>query len=48
MVLPNIWGQGSLFAFSGLDGVNTYENSLTGTLCGDMNGVIFTRAIISF
>lgn len=41
MVLPNIWGQGSLFAFSGLDGVNTYENSLTGTLCGDMNGVIF-------
>ncbi|HHV97603.1 MAG TPA: hypothetical protein GXX37_14275 [Clostridiaceae bacterium] len=41
MNLPNVWGQGSLFAYSGLDGINTYENSLVGTLCGDMLGVVF-------
>ena len=41
MNLPNIWGQGSLFAYSGLDGINTYENRMVGTLCGHMLGVVF-------
>ncbi|NOU62876.1 FAD-dependent oxidoreductase [Paenibacillus sp. LMG 31461] len=41
---PNVWGQGSLFAYSGLDGENTHGDSLVGTLCGDRLGVIFQRA----
>ncbi len=41
MHLPNIWGPGSLFAFSGLDGENTYGNSLAGTLSPEGVGVIF-------
>ncbi|WP_157950027.1 amylo-alpha-1,6-glucosidase [Vallitalea okinawensis] len=41
MNLPNIWGPGSLFAFSGLEGENTYKNSLVGTLSADGIGVTF-------
>lgn len=48
MTLPNVWGQGSLFAYSGLDGINTYENSFAGTLCGDMLGVVFHTGASTF
>ncbi|MGG1516516.1 trehalase family glycosidase [Paenibacillus oryzisoli] len=41
IVYPDIWGQGSLFAFSGLDGMNTYKGSLVGTLCAERLGVVF-------
>ncbi len=41
MNLPNIWGQGSLFAYSGLDGETTFEKSLVGYLCGDHVGIHF-------
>ena len=45
MKLPNIWGQGSLFAYSGLDGENTLSNSLVGTLSGDRIGILFNTKI---
>ncbi len=38
---PNVWGQGALFAFSGLDGRNTLQNSLCGHLMGDRIGISF-------
>ena len=38
---PNVWGQGALFAFSGLDGRNTLKDSLCGHLMGDRIGVSF-------
>lgn len=41
MKMPDIWGQGSLFAFSGLDGECSYQTGLVGTLCGDRVGVVF-------
>ena len=41
MNLPNVWGQGALFAFSGLDGVSTMANSVVGALLGDGLGVMF-------
>lgn len=41
MVVPDIWGKGSIFAFSGIDGKNTYTGSLAGTLCADKLGIIF-------
>ncbi len=44
MALPNIWGQGSIFAFSSLDGISTFENSLSGTLLGDKVGILFHTA----
>lgn len=47
MKLPNIWGPGNLFAYSGLDGTCTYSGSLVGTLCGDRIGVIFYTKIKS-
>lgn len=47
MKLPNIWGPGNLFAYSGLDGICTYSDSLVGTLCGDRIGVIFYTTIKS-
>lgn len=39
--LPNIYGQGALFAFSGFDGECNYYKSLTGTLMGDCLGIQF-------
>lgn len=41
MILPREWAQGSIFAFSGLDGENTLKGSLVGTLSGDRLGIIF-------
>ena len=38
---PKIWGQGSLFASSGLETNTTHTNSLVGTLLGDRIGVEF-------
>ncbi len=39
--LPNIYGQGALFAFSGFDGECSYYGSLTGTLMSDTLGIQF-------
>lgn len=39
MQLPNIWGQGALFAYSGLEGECTAKNSFTCTLLGDNLGL---------
>ena len=39
--IPDVWGPGSIFAFSGLDGENTYESSLAGYLKNDGIGVAF-------
>ena len=39
MRLPNIWGQGALFAYSGLDGECGVYSSLNGALLGDLLGV---------
>ncbi|MBO5873246.1 MAG: hypothetical protein J6Q56_03480 [Clostridia bacterium] len=39
--LPNIWGQGEIFAFSGLEGECSYFNSLCGTLMADRLGIQF-------
>lgn len=41
MFLPNIWGQGAIFAFSGLDGETSYKNDFVGTLLGDEFGILF-------
>lgn len=41
MNLPNIWGQGALFAYSALDGTCTPKMSLVGNLLGDKLGVEF-------
>lgn len=41
MKLPNIWGIGNIFAFSGLDGECTVEKSFCGTLSGDKIGINF-------
>ncbi len=41
MKKPTIWGQGSLFAFSGIEGECTISKSLKGYLCEDVYGVTF-------
>ena len=41
MKLPNRWGQGSLFAYSGLDGICTLKDSVVASLLGDALGVVF-------
>ncbi len=41
MNLPNVWGPGSLFCFSGVDGQNSYNSNFVGTLCADRLGVVF-------
>lgn len=43
MNLPNIWGQGALFAYSALDGICTPKMSLAGRLMGDKLGIEFCR-----
>ena len=35
------WGQGQLFAFSGLDGKTDFKNDLVGTLSADRISIIF-------
>lgn len=32
MFLPNMWGQGAIFAFSGIDGETSYKNDFVGLL----------------
>ncbi len=39
--LPNVWGRGALFAFSGLDGINTHSDSLCAQLMGEHIGFVF-------
>lgn len=39
--LPNVWGRGALFAYSGLDGVATYNDSMCGQLMAEHIGVTF-------
>lgn len=46
MNLPNIWGQGQLFAFSALDGDAYATNDFVGMLSGDRLGVRFYTKVI--
>ena len=39
--MPNIWGQGAIFAYCGLEGECSYYNSLCATLMGDCLGMQF-------
>ena len=39
--LPNVWGRGALFAYSGLEGVNTYHDSMCGQLMAEHIGMSF-------
>ena len=41
MRLPNIWGEGSLFAYSGIDGKTDWYHPFIGTFMSDRLGVIF-------
>lgn len=41
MVIPNIWSQGQLFAFSALDGTAHIKDDFPGILCGDKLGIRF-------
>ena len=45
MKINNIWSQGQLFAFSGLDGKTDYKNDFTGILSGDRIGIKFFTKI---
>lgn len=42
MNLPDIWGQGALFAYSGLEGECDYQKCLLGYLSGDNVGIRFS------
>lgn len=46
--LPNVWGQGAGFSYSGLNGKNTFTNSLVGCLLGDCIGVQFKTPVKSY
>lgn len=39
--LPNVWGRGAIFAFSGLDGINTHRHSMCAQLMGERIGFFF-------
>ena len=41
MNYPKIYGQGAVFAFSGLDGQTDYKHDFVGSLSGDHIGVLF-------
>lgn len=41
MEINNIWSQGQLFAFSGLEGETAFNSDFTGILCGDKIGIKF-------
>ena len=44
MVRMDVWGQGALFAFSGLEGKTDFHSQLVGTLLGDHAGIHFLTA----
>lgn len=39
--LPNVWGRGALFAYSGLEGTTTYHDSMCGQLMAEHIGMTF-------
>ena len=39
--LPDVWSQGQIFAFCGLEGECSYYDSLCGTLMADCLGIQF-------
>jgi glycogen debranching enzyme len=39
--LPNVWGEGALFAFSGIDGETNAASGFVATLAGDAYGLLF-------
>ncbi|MBR3105904.1 MAG: hypothetical protein IKH30_01825 [Clostridia bacterium] len=41
MMKMDVWGQGALFAFSGLEGKTDYDSQLVGVLLGDHPGIHF-------
>lgn len=41
MIIPNIYGYGQIFGFSGIDGKNYFENDFVGTLTHEKIGVRF-------
>lgn len=41
MILPNVWGQGAIFAYSGLDGEQNFTDNYPASLLGDALGVRF-------
>lgn len=45
MKIPNIWGQGQIFAFSALDGQTFKKEDFTGSLSGDRIGIRFNTRI---
>ena len=44
VVYPNIYGEGALFAFSGMDGPTSHERMCVGSLLGDAVGMRFRGA----
>lgn len=40
-LLPNVWGKGALFAYSGLEGTNSYYDSMCGQLMAEHIGMTF-------
>ena len=40
-MVPKLWSQGQLFAFSALDGPTCFEDDLSGILCGEKLGIRF-------
>ncbi|MBU0607688.1 MAG: hypothetical protein KKI08_07355, partial [Armatimonadetes bacterium] len=42
--MPNIWGGGQLFAFSGLEGETSWEHPLVGSLLPDRVGLDFHQS----
>ena len=40
-MVPKLWSQGQLFAFSALDGPTHFEDDLSGILCGEKLGIRF-------
>jgi len=45
--LPDIWGDGILFAFSGMDGETSWSHSLVAWTCTDPPGLFFPRYKVS-
>ena len=45
MTLPNIWGRGGLFAYSGLEGKATFHESLCGQLMAEHIGITFDDGV---
>jgi glycogen debranching enzyme len=39
--LCNVWGQGAIFAYSGIDGACHFSDDFAGSLCGDCLGIKF-------